>query len=242
MLVVGYCRADPVSASIPADLASQRSAIIAEADRRGWTLVDAVEDVAPGHSLLQREGLDKALGAVESRAAKAIIVTDMTRLSTSLEDTAWLLHSSKRRSWTLVSIVEPVDTSDPRSQPLVSVMDSCSPVLAYVTFDCAEPDTLADFWAAATRSRKEWTPEHGEYAVVSDLSGRGPAFWFNKVPEPKVAKNRVHVCLNVYGLDEEAGRLVGLGARVAAEHSSASGKSWVVMQDPEGNEFCLIAR
>jgi predicted enzyme related to lactoylglutathione lyase len=242
MRVVGYCRADPASPGIPTDLASQRSAITAEADRRGWTLVDAFEDVTPGHSLLQRGGLDGALGAVESRAAKALIVTDMTRLCTSLEDTAWLLHSSKRRSWTLVSIAEPVDTSDPRSQPLLTVFDSYSPVLAYVTFDCAEPDALADFWAAVTRSRKEWTPEHGEYAVVSDLSGRGPAFWFNKVPEPKVVKNRVHVCLNAHGLNEEVERIVGLGARLAAEHSSPSGKSWVVMQDPEGNEFCLIAR
>jgi predicted enzyme related to lactoylglutathione lyase len=242
MLVVGYCRADPAVASIPADLASQRSAIAAEADRRGWTVIDAFEDVAPGHSLLQRPGLDKALGAVESRAAKALIVTDMARLSTSLDDTGWLLYSSRRRSWTLVSIADSVDTSDPLCRPLLTAMDSYIPVHAYVTFDCADPDALADFWAAATRSRKEWTPGHGEYAVVSNLSSPGPAFWFNKVPEPKIVKNRVHVCLNVNGLKDEVERLVGLGARVEAEHASASGHSWVVMQDPEGNEFCLIAR
>jgi predicted enzyme related to lactoylglutathione lyase len=120
------------------------------------------------------------------------------------------------------------------------VFDGVAPVVRSVTFDCHHPDALAEFWAAATGYRKEASPEHGEYAVLSDLSGRGPVFWFNKVPEAKAAKNRVHVDLNVPALGQEVERPAGLGAVKVQEHSSASGKAWVVMRDPEGNEFCLV--
>jgi hypothetical protein len=60
------------------------------------------------------------------------------------------------------------------------------------------------------------------------------------VPEPKVVKNRVHICLNVQALGDEVERLICLGATKAEGHSSSSGKRWVVMRDPEGNEFCLV--
>jgi hypothetical protein len=67
-----------------------------------------------------------------------------------------------------------------------------------------------------------------------------PVLWFNRVPEAKTAKNRVHVDLNVRLLDEAVERLAGLGAEKAEQHSSPSGKAWVVMRDPEGNEFCHV--
>jgi hypothetical protein len=76
--------------------------------------------------------------------------------------------------------------------------------------------------------------------VIGDLSGQGPVFWFNKVPEAKTAKNRVHLDLNVRVLDDEVGRLAGLGGVKTEEHVSASGKAWVVMREPEGDEFCLV--
>ena len=50
----------------------------------------------------------------------------------------------------------------------------------------------------------------------------------------------MHVDLNVHVLADEVERLAGLGAEKAEEHSSPSGKAWVVMRDPEGNEFCLV--
>lgn len=109
-----------------------------------------------------------------------------------------------------------------------------------MTFDCRNPGALAEFWAAATGYRKESSPVPGEYAVISDLSGQGPVFWFNKVPEERAGKNRVHVDLNVRALEDEVERLVGLGGVKAQEHVSASGKAWVVMGDPGGNEFCLV--
>ena len=240
MQAVGYCRADQTSATATQDLAVQRDAIAAEAARRGWSLGAVFDDIAGGRSMRDRAGLDRALATVESSTARALIVTDMTRLCTTGDGVAWLLRSSRRRSWTLVSIKEGIDTAEAGMHPLLEGADGLPPVIAYVTFDCARPDALADFWAAATGYRKESTRESAQYAVVSDLSGHSPALWFNQVPEPKITKNRVHICLNVRTLDDEVERLVGLGAEKSEVQSSSSGKTWVVMRDPEGNEFCLI--
>jgi predicted enzyme related to lactoylglutathione lyase len=60
------------------------------------------------------------------------------------------------------------------------------------------------------------------------------------VLEAKTGKNRVHVDLNVRALEDEVERLVALGAVKAHEHVSPRGKAWVVMRDPQGNEFCLV--
>ena len=64
---------------------------------------------------------------------------------------------------------------------------------------------------------------------------RGVRFWFQKVPERKVVKNRVHVDLTAADPPAEVARLRGLGASVVAEHEGL-----VVLADPEGNEFCLL--
>jgi predicted enzyme related to lactoylglutathione lyase len=240
MKAVGYCRAEPDSTTAAPDLAEQRDVVASEIARRGWSLVDVFEDVAGGQSLNGRDGLDRALGAVESRAARALVVTDMARLCTDFDGISWLLQSGRRRNWALVAIREDIDTTEASTRPLLALADGLVPVIAYVTFDCAQPEALADFWAAATGFRKESSPVPDQYAVLSNLSGRGPALWFNKVPEPKVVKNRVHVCLNSRSIDDEAERLIALGAQKAAVHSSSSGKTWIVMRDPEGNEFCLV--
>jgi len=241
MKAVGYCRAEPDSPVAAQELADQRTAITSEVARRGWSLVDVFEDTAGGHSLNHRSGLDRALGAVESRTARSLVVTDMSRLCTDWDGVSWLLQAGKRRKWNLVSIRDDVDTGEASARSLLAVADGLAPVIAYVTFDCAEPGALADFWAAATGFRKESGPAPDQYAVISNLSGRGPALWFNKVPEPKAVKNRVHVCLNARSVDDEAERLIALGAQKEAVHTSSSGSRWIVMRDPEGNEFCLVS-
>jgi catechol 2,3-dioxygenase-like lactoylglutathione lyase family enzyme len=137
-----------------------------------------------------------------------------------------------------------------------------------VTFDCADPDALAGFWAAALGYQKQDPPEGfdrweeflaaqgvpedqwSSASAVVDPDGLGPRLYFQQVPEAKVAKNRVHLDVNVGGgpqtpveerrqrVDAEAERLIREGAkqiRADEEH----GEHWVVMQDPEGNEFCL---
>ena len=108
------------------------------------------------------------------------------------------------------------------------------PFIRNVTFDAEEPERLASFWAAALG----W-PRTGSLVV----NPRGaPRLNFERVPEPKVGKNRVHLDMNV---DDRAGhvaRLSALGATALQEVYDSGGEfSWTVMQDPEGNEFCVVA-
>ncbi len=76
------------------------------------------------------------------------------------------------------------------------VLDGFAPVIRSVTFGCQDPDALAGFWAAATGYRKGAWPEPGDCAVISDLAGQGPVFWFNRVPQllPPPGSTRGRVC------------------------------------------------
>lgn len=67
---------------------------------------------------------------------------------------------------------------------------------------------------------------------------------FLKVPEPKTVKNRMHMCLRPTDRhrDEEVERIVGLGASVVADLREGPDRGWVVLADPEGNEFCVLSR
>jgi len=103
-----------------------------------------------------------------------------------------------------------------------------------MTFDCMDALIVARFWAAALGSDvdEDSTPDK---AFVEAPGWGGPNMWFNRVPEPKIAKNRVHFDLRAMGtIADEVRRLSALGAVVAR-----SGDELVVMQDPEGNEFCI---
>jgi predicted enzyme related to lactoylglutathione lyase len=103
-----------------------------------------------------------------------------------------------------------------------------------VTFDCTDALRLAQFWAAVLGSNvdEDSTPQK---AYVEAAGWGGPNMWFNAVPEPKTAKNRMHFDLRAPGLvSDEVRRLTDLGARVVRD-----GASLVVMADPEGNEFCV---
>ena len=137
-----------------------------------------------------------------------------------------------------------------------------------VTFDCADPHELAGFWAQVLgyeydapppgfgtwdEALESWgVPEdrRNDRSAVSDPSGSGPRLFFQKVPEGKVAKNRVHLDVRaapglegearMAALDAECERLVGLGAtRVSRHEPGPMDGGFIVMQDPEGNEFCL---
>lgn len=136
-----------------------------------------------------------------------------------------------------------------------------------VTIDSADPEALSEFWAAALGYIVQPPPEGyadweaflrqhgmadriGTASAVVDPDGVGPRIYFQKVPEPKAAKNRMHLDLNVSdarnsGVDEgrkrvgaEVERLVRLGATRVQEFDEA-GEYWIVMADPEGNEFCV---
>lgn len=136
-----------------------------------------------------------------------------------------------------------------------------------VTFDCAEPRALSLFWCdvlgyefpppppgfESWDAFAETLPEEERDGVSAcvDPAGVGPRLFFQRVPETKSVKNRVHLDVRaapglvgderMAALEDEAARLVGLGAtrvqRFDPEPPYSNG--FIVMQDPEGNEFCL---
>ncbi len=103
-----------------------------------------------------------------------------------------------------------------------------------VTFDCADALQLAQFWAEALGSDVD-EDSTSDKAFVEAPGWGGPNMWFNVVPEPKTAKNRIHFDLRAPGaIGAEVQRLTELGATVQDESPDL-----VVMTDPEGNEFCV---
>ena len=135
-----------------------------------------------------------------------------------------------------------------------------------VTFDAADPAALAGFWKQVLgyieepppegwSSWEAWAREKGipegrwnDQSAIVDPDGAGPRVFFQRVPEGKTAKNRVHLDVRAApGLDpvarrarltEESERLIELGATKHYEFEER-GAFWITMQDPEGNEFCL---
>jgi predicted enzyme related to lactoylglutathione lyase len=111
-----------------------------------------------------------------------------------------------------------------------------TPRLGFITVDCADPDSLATFWCAVLGHEKTYADE--QWARIGEPGGAGPQLLFQRVPEAKVAKNRVHVDLLTEDLGAEVERLRGHGA-VHVESHTERGWRWAVMADPEGNEFCV---
>ena len=109
----------------------------------------------------------------------------------------------------------------------------------FVTLDCADPEGLAGFWAEALHYRPN--PFHPPYLTLTDPQRKSPELVLQRVPEPKRGKNRMHLDLFVNDIEDEAQRLQRLGARrLSAEpFTGSTGDRWIVMADPEGNEFCV---
>ena len=104
-----------------------------------------------------------------------------------------------------------------------------------VTIDCENPQRLAEFYSRALDMQV--LGDYGEFVFLG-REDAPVAIGLQKVPEPRVGKNRVHLDLAGEPRGAAADRLVGLGATVQAEHS-ISGLAWIVLTDPEGNEFCI---
>jgi hypothetical protein len=137
-----------------------------------------------------------------------------------------------------------------------------------LVIDCADPAHLAEFWAAALGYVSQEPPtgfgswqeflaaqgvpesEWNSANAVVDPDRRGPRIFFQRVPEPKTVKNRLHLDLHVGGgpgtpietrrerVNSEVERLQQLGA-TQVRATERRGEYWIVMQDPEGNEFCV---
>ena len=107
-----------------------------------------------------------------------------------------------------------------------------------VTFDCADPRALSRFWSEVTGYQLTGE-ERDDFVRLRAPDHRGVRYLlFFKVPEPKTVKNRMHVDLATRDVEAEVARLVGLGAK-EIDRREGNGTRWVVMNDPEGNEFCL---
>jgi len=110
-----------------------------------------------------------------------------------------------------------------------------------ITFDCSDAPAIARFWAAVTgwKMRQRYFQPGQEEFSVGPAPGGDIRLYFVSVPEPKTVKNRLH--LDVVPRDgsqeHEVARLVRLGASVAADQPV--GVDWVILADPEGNEFCV---
>jgi predicted enzyme related to lactoylglutathione lyase len=112
-------------------------------------------------------------------------------------------------------------------------------LVRHVTIDCADPFALASFWAQALDGTLAEDDNPGDEEAV--VNSAGASLLFIKVPDGKSVKNRVHLDLQPQDRDrdEEAERLVALGATVLADHRRPDGTGWITMADPEGNEFCV---
>lgn len=136
-----------------------------------------------------------------------------------------------------------------------------------VTFDCADPRALSLFWNAVLGYELPPPPpgfaswdefsdslprdQRNSASASEDPAGRGPRVFFQRVPEGKTAKNRVHLDVRaapglqgderMVALEGECERLVALGATRVERHEPTPpmGAGHIVMQDPEGNEFCV---
>ena len=107
-----------------------------------------------------------------------------------------------------------------------------------LVLDCADPVKLAEFWAPALGYVS--VGEAGSYVALFPNGRAGPKLLLQRVAEPKVAKNRMHFDIEVPDIEAEAARLVALGAtRVREDTLSEHGSTWILMADPEGNEFCV---
>ncbi|MDJ1642423.1 VOC family protein [Streptomyces pakalii] len=119
-----------------------------------------------------------------------------------------------------------------------------------LAIDCADPSALARFWCSVLDYEVQGVEEGEEVVTIGPPSvpeGKNrpgpvpPALTFARVPEGKTVKNRLHIDVNPTDReqDEEVERLLALGARRA--DVGQDGASWVVLTDPEGNEFCVLA-
>ncbi|WP_406447428.1 VOC family protein [Streptomyces sp. NBC_00876] len=113
-------------------------------------------------------------------------------------------------------------------------------VVQNVAIDCADAYELARFWSEVTGCPLH--PEDGPGDPETQVTlPEGPVLYFNQVPEPKVVKNRIHLCLRPEtSREEEIERLLGLGAVLVADRRELDGGGWAVLADPEGNEFCVL--
>jgi DNA invertase Pin-like site-specific DNA recombinase len=123
MRVTGYVRVSTEEQAVSgAGLEAQRRAILAECKRRGWELVETIEDAGYSAKDLKRPGVQEALRALEAGDAKALVVAKLDRLSRSMLDFAALMATAQKQHWALVALDCAVDTSTPAGEAMAHVL------------------------------------------------------------------------------------------------------------------------
>jgi predicted enzyme related to lactoylglutathione lyase len=189
-------------------------------------LFEGVTD--PKTRVKNRVHLDLASASTEAQAATVarLRAAGATDADIGQHDTAWVVLADPEGNEFCVL--------DPRDRY------QGAPGLAAIVLDANDPELLAEFWSAATG----WPiARRGEYGVSLHRPGDAPPdLDVVRVPEPKTVKNRAH--LDVHPPPDgdqaaEVARLTGLGA-APADVGQGPDVSWVVLADPEGNEFCVL--
>ena len=114
--------------------------------------------------------------------------------------------------------------------------------LRWIQIDTQDPEPLAAFWCEVLGTEiDDRLDDPPHYINLKSAESGGPHVSFQRVPEPKAGKNRLHFDLLVDDVDEACARVEALGGRrVGKRDFHEYGYSWRVMADPQGNEFCLI--
>jgi hypothetical protein len=104
-----------------------------------------------------------------------------------------------------------------------------------ITIDCADPERVAAFWVAALGYEKDGANQ--QWVQLKHPNAANPPLSFQRVPEPKLVKNRVHIDLTTDDKYAAVEFLISLGATIV--HADVGPTRWFVIADPEGNEFCI---
>jgi predicted enzyme related to lactoylglutathione lyase len=113
----------------------------------------------------------------------------------------------------------------------------------WIDIDCADPYVLSGFWAEVLGHPRYHEDKPGDDECAILIPGQ-TGLLFQRVPEGKVVKNRIHMDITPTDRtrEEELERLLALGATILDDRRREDGLGWIVMADPEGNEFCLERR
>ena len=123
MQVIGYVRVSTEEQGMSgAGLAAQRQAIAAECERRGWEIVETIEDRGYSARDLKRPGIQVALDTLERGEAGALVVAKLDRLSRTMLDFTSLMDKAQRQSWALIALDSAVDTTTPAGEAMANVL------------------------------------------------------------------------------------------------------------------------
>ena len=110
--------------------------------------------------------------------------------------------------------------------------------VSFMTIDATDPDRLAAFWGAMLGTEIEETSDEGRFVFLGEANGH--VLSFQRVPEPKSVKNRVHLDVRVEELEEATDAILALGGSWDGKELTLDDARWRTLKDPEGNEFDIF--